>query len=75
MNREVLVKHVEAQKAISKAARPAVEKSLKALDLNLIITNRKKAREVFIRSVIKNVDGLFTKSLNNGRELLKAKSD
>jgi hypothetical protein len=74
MNREVLVKHVDRQKEISKKSKPAVEKALKSLDLNLIITQRKKAREVFIRAMIKNLDPLFTESLRNGRELLKAKS-
>ena len=74
MNREVLVSHVDRQKEISKLSKSAVERSLKSLNLNLIITQRKKAREVFVRTMLKNVDPLFTESLRNGRELLKAKS-
>jgi hypothetical protein len=74
MNREVLVSHVDRQKEISKESKSAVQKALKSLDLNLIITQRKKAREVFIRAMIKNLDPLFTESLRNGRELLRAKS-
>jgi hypothetical protein len=74
MNREVLVSHVDRQKEISKLSKVAVSNTLKALDLNTIITQRKKAREVFIRAMMKNVDPLFTESLRNGRELLKAKS-
>jgi hypothetical protein len=74
MKREVLVEHVDRQKEISKTSKAAVEKSLGVLDLNLIVSNRKKSRELFIRAMLKNLDPLFTESLRNGRELLRKKS-
>lgn len=73
MNHEEHSKYVERQKAITKSARERVEASLRALDLNMILTDREKARKKFISAVVKSTDKYFNQSLENGRELKDAK--
>lgn len=73
MTPEELARYVDRQKEINRKAKESIAKSLKSLDLSMILSDRAKARTRFISAVVKYSDKFFTESLRNGRELKQVK--
>lgn len=69
----MLKEFIDKQTQINKLAKEELVRSLGALDLRMIISDRKKSRQLFVSSVLKFTDKFFSMSVKNGKDLKEQK--